>query len=161
MQQVKVGGGYTADVSSVQEYAARTMQSVLAGATVPESLRVRYRKWRDRSAQPSVVARFLAAIAELPSLGVRREVAEQVVIATRATLDTAYAGENVVQLTLATVEQEQGLELEENIAAVRAITEDTIDGHERAAATLRAEMAVQARRLVAHEARVRVLRGQS
>lgn len=157
MQQVTVGRGYPADFSSVQERTARVMQSVLAGADFPPSLRVRYRKWRDRTAQPSVVARFLAAIRELPSLGVKREVAEQLVIETRSTLDDAYAGENAVQLTLAAVEREQGLELDENIAAVRAVTEDTIAGHERAASTLRAEMAMQARRLVAHEARIRVL----
>lgn len=159
VQQVTMAGRYPADVSSVQESAARLMQAVLAGVAVPPSLRARYRKFRDRSAQPSVVARFLAAIAELPGLGVRREVAEQIVIVTRATLDGAYAGNDTVQLTLASVEREQALELEENIAAVRAVTEDTAPGHERAAAALRAEMALQARRLVAHERRIAELRG--
>jgi hypothetical protein len=158
-RQVTFAPAVTADVCSVQERAARVMQSVLAGASVPPSLRVRYRKWRDRGAQPSIVARFLSAVAELASLGVKREVAEQLVIETRATLDAAYAGENVVQLSLAAVEREQGLELDENIAAVRAVTEDTVTAHERAASTLRAEMAVQARRLVAHEAAITRLRG--
>ncbi len=158
-RQVTFAPCVTFGADSVQERAARVMQSVLAGATVPPSLRVRYRKWRDRSAQPSVVARFFAAIRELPSLGVKREVAEQLVIETRATLDAEYATENVVQLTLAAVEREQGLELSENIAAVRAVVEDTVEAHEAATATLRAEMAVQARRLVAHEAAITRLRG--
>lgn len=146
-----------ADLSSGRDCAVETMQAVFAGVHVPPSMERRVRRLRDRTAPPSAFARFLDTLAILPALNVPRERAERLVVAVAHRIDAVYADETAPGPTLAMIEHEMALELEENVAAFHALSENTVVAHRRAILRLEAEMAAQRVRIAAHRRQIAAL----
>ncbi|HET8769454.1 MAG TPA: hypothetical protein VFM71_00590 [Gemmatimonadaceae bacterium] len=158
MGQTQLAGPCSADVSSGQERAARLWQLVLDGASIPSMRAPRYKRLRDRAAQPSSLARVLGDIRELPALGVTKERAMHLVVVVSHAVEDAYARNRNERVTRAMVEAEMALELAENIATLRALDEDTPEAHEAAAERCDAEIAAQMERARLHRQRANDLR---
>jgi len=114
----------TAGTSSVQDGAARLSMLMLDGASIPSVVRAKYRRWRDRHAQPSPLARVLASIEELFALGLPRERVQLLASEVQRRIDRCY-GALTTDVIGVLVVQEMLAEHEENMASLRYLQGDT------------------------------------
>jgi len=120
---VNVDGRSTLGVPSAQQQAARVSMLMLDGAKLPSVARAKYKRWRDRHAEPSPLARVLATPRELRALGIPRERAQLAVDAFQREVDAAY-GAPVVGVTARDFEMELSAEAAENALTLRYLTGD-------------------------------------
>jgi len=91
MRKVNMQSRSTLGLSSAQEMAARTTMRVLAGISVPPTECSKWRRRRDRHAEPSPYARTLADQFAFAAMGVPKENAQLAVDQHQRAHDAAYA----------------------------------------------------------------------